>query len=146
MSLPTGLAVPKYFSARGFDKTAVNGSESALVGFPSISLKSNTLKRLSSAKKSFSSVYFFSKLSGRRIVPSYSRRRVICSASVKSFLNSETFKLTETSPLKEADLKQLKISVKSPIGAALLGRSKGEKITIQIPAGAMDLEILDISI
>ena len=47
---------------------------------------------------------------------------------------------------KEADLKQLKISVKSPIGAALLGRSKGEKITIQIPAGAMDLEILDISI
>ena len=47
---------------------------------------------------------------------------------------------------KEADLKQLKISVKSPIGAALLGKTKGEKITIQIPAGAMELQVLDISI
>lgn len=47
---------------------------------------------------------------------------------------------------KEADLKQLKISVKSPIGSALLGKVKGEKVTIQIPAGAMELEILDISI
>lgn len=46
----------------------------------------------------------------------------------------------------EADLKQLKISVKSPIGAALLGKTKGEKVTIQIPAGAMELEVLDISI
>jgi transcription elongation factor GreA len=47
---------------------------------------------------------------------------------------------------KEADLKQLKISVKSPIGSALLGKVKGEKVTIQIPAGAMELQILDISI
>jgi len=47
---------------------------------------------------------------------------------------------------KEADLKQLKISVKSPIGAALLGKTKGERVIIQIPAGAMELEILDISI
>jgi transcription elongation factor GreA len=47
---------------------------------------------------------------------------------------------------KEADLKQMKISVKSPIGAALLGLKKGEKVTIQIPAGAMELQVLDISI
>ena len=47
---------------------------------------------------------------------------------------------------KEADLKQMKISVKSPIGSALLGKSKGEKVTVQIPAGAMELEVLDISI
>jgi transcription elongation factor GreA len=47
---------------------------------------------------------------------------------------------------KEADLKQLKISVKSPIGLALLGRVRGEKVTIQIPAGTMELEVLDISI
>jgi len=46
----------------------------------------------------------------------------------------------------EADLKQLKISVKSPIGSALLGKIKGEKVTIQIPAGAMELQVLDISI
>ena len=47
---------------------------------------------------------------------------------------------------KEADLKQMKISVKSPIGAALLGRTKGEKVMAQIPAGNMELEVLDISI
>ena len=47
---------------------------------------------------------------------------------------------------KEADLKQMKISVKSPIGSALLGRTRGEKVTIQIPAGNMELEVLDISI
>lgn len=46
----------------------------------------------------------------------------------------------------EADLKLLKISVKSPIGAALLGKCKGEKVLIQIPAGTMELEVLDISI
>lgn len=47
---------------------------------------------------------------------------------------------------KEADLKLMKISVKSPIGAALLGRTKGEKVMVQIPAGNMELEVLDISI
>lgn len=47
---------------------------------------------------------------------------------------------------KEADLKQMKISVKSPIGAALLGRTKGEKVMVQIPAGNMEIEVLDISI
>lgn len=47
---------------------------------------------------------------------------------------------------KEADLKQMKISVKSPIGSALLGKSRGDKVTIQIPAGNMELEVLEISI
>ncbi len=47
---------------------------------------------------------------------------------------------------KEADLKLMKISVKSPIGAALLGKVKGEKVNIQIPAGNMELQILDISV
>ncbi len=47
---------------------------------------------------------------------------------------------------KEADLKLFKISVKSPIGAALLGKIIGEKVSIQIPSGNMELEVLDISI
>ncbi len=47
---------------------------------------------------------------------------------------------------KEADLKQMKISVKSPIGSALLGKIRGEKVVIQIPAGNMELEVLDITI
>lgn len=46
----------------------------------------------------------------------------------------------------EADLKLSKISVKSPIGAALLGKSVGEKVQVQAPAGTMEFEVLDINI
>lgn len=45
----------------------------------------------------------------------------------------------------EADLKSGKISVKSPIAKGLLGKSKGDKVTIEVPAGQIELEILDIS-
>ncbi|MBK7138737.1 MAG: transcription elongation factor GreA [Bacteroidetes bacterium] len=46
----------------------------------------------------------------------------------------------------EANLKEMKISIKSPIGAALLGKSVGDKVEIHIPAGVMELDILEISI
>lgn len=45
----------------------------------------------------------------------------------------------------EADLKAGKISVKSPIAKGLLGKSKGDKAQIQVPAGEIELEILEIS-
>jgi len=45
----------------------------------------------------------------------------------------------------EADLKSGKISVKSPIAKGLLGKSKGDKVTIEVPAGQIELEILEIS-
>lgn len=45
----------------------------------------------------------------------------------------------------EADLKAGKISVKSPIAQGLLGKSKGDRATIQVPAGQIELEILEIS-
>jgi transcription elongation factor GreA len=45
---------------------------------------------------------------------------------------------------EEADLKQAKISVKSPIGKGLLGRKKGDKVDIETPGGVMTFEILEI--
>lgn len=45
----------------------------------------------------------------------------------------------------EADLKAGKISVKSPIAQGLLGKSVGDFATIEVPAGHIELEILDIS-
>ncbi|MGV3764349.1 transcription elongation factor GreA [Parapedobacter sp.] len=45
----------------------------------------------------------------------------------------------------EADLKAGKISVKSPIAQGLLGKSIGDKAQIDVPAGQVELEILDIS-
>lgn len=45
----------------------------------------------------------------------------------------------------EADLKSGKISVKSPIAQGLLGKSVGDKAEIDVPAGKIELEILEIS-
>lgn len=46
----------------------------------------------------------------------------------------------------EANLKLMKISVKSPIGSALLGKNVGESVDVQTPGGVMKLEIKEISI
>lgn len=45
----------------------------------------------------------------------------------------------------EADLKNKKISVTSPIGQGLLGKSIGDCAVVQTPAGQMEFEIIDIS-
>jgi transcription elongation factor GreA len=47
---------------------------------------------------------------------------------------------------KEADMKQGKISSKSAIGAGLIGKSKGDIVEIEVPAGKVKLEILSISL
>jgi transcription elongation factor GreA len=46
----------------------------------------------------------------------------------------------------EANLAEGKLSVETPIGHALLGHKKGDKIEVQVPVGIMEFEILDISI
>jgi transcription elongation factor GreA len=47
---------------------------------------------------------------------------------------------------KEADLKAGKISVSSPIGKGLLGKTKGEIAEVQAPTGIIKFKIEDISI
>jgi len=44
----------------------------------------------------------------------------------------------------EADPLALKISNESPIGQALMGKIKGEKVTIPTPAGEKNCEVIDI--
>ncbi|MDX1904702.1 MAG: transcription elongation factor GreA [Thermonemataceae bacterium] len=46
---------------------------------------------------------------------------------------------------EEADLKAGKISIDSPIGKGLLGKSVGDRCTIKVPAGEIEVEILEIS-
>jgi len=46
---------------------------------------------------------------------------------------------------EEADLKLNKISIKSPIGKGLLGKKQGELAKIQVPAGEIEFEVLEIS-
>jgi len=47
-------------------------------------------------------------------------------------------------PETEADIKTMKISVTSPIAKGLLGKCIGDVVTIIVPAGNMEFEILDI--
>lgn len=45
---------------------------------------------------------------------------------------------------EEADMEQGKISYKSPLGEALFGNKKGDKVTISTPNGEVQYKILDI--
>ena len=47
---------------------------------------------------------------------------------------------------KEANLKAGKLSIGTPIAQALLGKKKGDKVDVQVPAGTVCFEVLDISI
>lgn len=51
----------------------------------------------------------------------------------------------EIVPESEANLKQGKISISSPIAKALLGKKVGEKVEVIVPAGTMHFEIVSIS-
>lgn len=44
----------------------------------------------------------------------------------------------------EADFKEGKISVDSPIGQAILGKEIGDVVEVDVPAGTLELEILNI--
>lgn len=46
----------------------------------------------------------------------------------------------------EANLKEGKLSIETPIAQALLGKKKGQKVDVKVPSGNMTFEILDISI
>ena len=46
----------------------------------------------------------------------------------------------------EANLREGKISISTPIAQALLGKKKGDIVDVVVPAGTMKLEIIDISI
>ncbi len=54
----------------------------------------------------------------------------------------QTFKIVSES---EADFKEGKISMKSPIGLSLMGKKVGDKFEVEVPAGKLKLEILEIT-
>ena len=46
----------------------------------------------------------------------------------------------------EANLREGKLAIGTPIAKALLGKKKGEIVEVTVPAGVLKIEILDISI
>jgi len=69
---------------------------------------------------------------------------VLSKVKIKNRRNNAVMTYTLVSE-EEADLKLGKISVGSPIGRGLLGKKVGDTAQIQVPAGAVEFEVLEIS-
>ena len=73
-----------------------------------------------------------------------SKVQILSKVKLKNLKNNSEIVYTIVSE-KEASLKEGKISVKSPIGSALIGKTKGESIEVKAPAGIINFEVLEIS-
>ena len=68
---------------------------------------------------------------------------ILSTVKLKNMGNKQEVVYTLVSE-QEADLKSGKISVSSPIGKGLLGKSVGEVAEINVPSGTMQFKILEI--
>lgn len=70
---------------------------------------------------------------------------VLTTVTIKNKKNNKevSYKLVSAA---EANLKEKKISVTSPIGAGLLGKKQGEIAAVTTPAGVTEFEIISITI
>jgi transcription elongation factor GreA len=73
-----------------------------------------------------------------------SRISILSRVKLKNLKNNAAMTYTLV-PENEADIKAGKISVNSPIAKGLLGKEAGEKVDIQVPAGLMNFEIVEVS-
>ncbi len=74
-----------------------------------------------------------------------SKVSILSKVKIKNPKNGMEFTYTIVAE-EEADLKQSKISIDSPIGKGLLGKKPGEKAKITTPGGEIEFEILGISL
>ena len=69
---------------------------------------------------------------------------ILSKVLIKNVLNGKTVEYTLVAE-NEADLKEKKISIDSPIGRGLLGKKVGDIADITTPAGIVKFEIVEIS-
>ncbi|MBK6933234.1 MAG: transcription elongation factor GreA [Saprospirales bacterium] len=74
-----------------------------------------------------------------------SKVAILSNVTIKNLKTGKdlTYKLVSET---EADTKQMKISVSSPIGAGLLGKERGDVVKITTPGGVLEFKVVDISI
>jgi transcription elongation factor GreA len=73
-----------------------------------------------------------------------SKVQILNIVTIKNQKNDATMKYTLV-PESEADLKQGKISVNTPIAKGLMGKKVGDVVEIKVPSGIIPFEIVDIS-
>ena len=74
----------------------------------------------------------------------HSKVLILSTVEVKNLSNNSTITYTLVAE-SEADLAKGKISVNSPIGKGLLGKSVGEIAQINVPSGVINFEVLEIT-
>ena len=74
-----------------------------------------------------------------------SKVQILNKVTLKNHNTGKTVEYTLVSE-KEANLKEGKLAISTPIAKALLGKKKGERVDVTVPAGVIHFEILDISI
>jgi len=73
-----------------------------------------------------------------------SKALILSKVKIKNLKNNAEVQYTLVAE-NEADLKSKKISVESPIGKGLLGKSVGDIADVQTPGGIIQFEILEIT-
>jgi transcription elongation factor GreA len=73
-----------------------------------------------------------------------SRISILTKVKLKNIKNKAVMSYTLV-PENEANIKGGKISVNSPIARGLLGKAAGDTVEIEVPAGKVQFEILEIS-
>ena len=73
-----------------------------------------------------------------------SKAFILSNVTVKNKANGmqQTYTLVSQ---QEADLAKGRISVTSPIGKGLLGKSVGDVVKIKVPAGSVEMEVVEIT-
>jgi transcription elongation factor GreA len=69
---------------------------------------------------------------------------ILSKVKIKNTANNQIVEYTLVAE-NEASLKERKISVESPIGKGLLGKSVGETTEIEVPNGKIKFEVMEIS-
>lgn len=74
-----------------------------------------------------------------------SKVQMLNKVTIRNIKNGATMTYTLVSET-EADFKAGKLSIHTPIAQALVGKKLGDKVKVQVPAGEMEFEIMDISL
>lgn len=70
---------------------------------------------------------------------------ILTTVKIKNLNNNQEMQYTIVAE-SEANLKEGKISIDSPIGQGLVGKKVGDKVEIKVPAGIIPFQVINISI
>ncbi|MEE9449159.1 MAG: transcription elongation factor GreA [Ignavibacteriaceae bacterium] len=70
---------------------------------------------------------------------------ILSKVTIKNLKTNKQFNYTLVSP-EEADFQAGKISVTSPVGKGLMGTKIGDIVKVKVPAGLLELEIINLGL